>query len=82
MPIIVIMKNSNTNICLCRFDLLISSKADSTKHVIRLFIQTGSDKSNLLDTFYNMHMIILSKTINEHIFIGSLEEMPSFTLWP
>lgn len=85
MPILVIMKNSNTNICLCRFDLLISSKAESAQLVIRLLIQVGTDKLNPLVTFYNMHRCRtahdLSKTINEHIFIGSLEELVSFTVW-
>lgn len=63
MPIIVIMKNFNTNTCLCRLDLSISSKADSTKLVIRLFIQAGSDKSNHLDTFYNMQR---GRTAHDH----------------
>lgn len=84
MPIIVVMNNSNTNISLCRFDLLISSKADSIQLVIRLFIQAGSDKSNPLATFYDMHRCRTAhdhtKTLNEHIFIGSLEELVSFTV--
>lgn len=42
------MKNFNTSIYLGRFDLLISSKADSTQLVIRLYTQAGSDKSDPL----------------------------------
>lgn len=63
MPIIVVMNNSNTNISLGRFDLLISSKADSIQLVIRLFIQAGSDKSNPLATFYDMHRC---RTAHDH----------------
>lgn len=87
MPIILILKNSDINTCLCRFDFLNCSKAYSTKLVIRLFIQVQVQTNQIFWTHLitctdvGQHMITLSKTTNEHIFIVSLEELVSFTVW-